>query len=116
MWAFPTNIFLSSMLDVLWVLAAGQILIYLLMELPPAKRLGQQREQVGVVGYFGGLFSCSLCLGVWLYFALCCFYHVTLGPYVPMVSEAVTAGLFSYVMHVLTLGVKLRHNVPFDVE
>lgn len=91
-------------------------MIYLVMGLPPAKRLSKMAEQVGIVGYFGGLFSCPLCLGVWVYFAICCFYHITLGPYVPLVSEAVTAGLFSYGMHVFVLGVKLRHNIPFEVE
>lgn len=98
------------MLDYLWLLVGGQLLVYLLMKLPPAKRLSKLEEQTGIVGYFGGLFLCNLCLGVWIYFALSCFYHITLGPYVPIVSEAVSAGIFSFVAHIFLLGLKVKYG------
>lgn len=99
-----------------WVLAGGKLLIYLIMGLPPAHNLKNLQDRGGWIGYFGKLFSCDLCLGTWVYFALCCFHHVSLSPvYVPLVSESITAAIFAWTIHVFFLGLKLKYG-SFEVE
>ena len=90
--------YLSS--DFLFVLGSGSLLTFLVMQLPPAKGM--------TIPYFRNLLHCNLCTGVWIYFILVCFYHVTVGTYIPMVSEAITAAFMSFINHILLLGLKLK--------
>jgi len=87
------------------------------MVLPPSQRLSKLKDREDVVGYFGGLVACDLCLGCWVYFALCCFYGVSTPNfviYVPVVSEAAVAAMFSFFSHIFFLGLKLKYG-NFDL-
>lgn len=88
-------------------MVAGRLITYLVMGLPAAKSM--------TVPFFKDLFACDMCLGVWVYFPIVTFFHVYLGPYVPLVSEAITAAIFSYITHIFFLGLKLKYG-NFDVS
>lgn len=87
---------------------AGRLITYLVMGLPAAKSM--------TVPFFKDLFHCDLCLGVWVYFPIVALFHVHVGSYyVPLVSEAITAAIFSYITHIFFLGLKLKYG-NFDVS
>jgi hypothetical protein len=97
-------------LDLVFLLAGGKVLIYLVQTFPPAKH--------NRVEFFRKMFSCDLCLGFWVYFCLYIFFGMYPNElhYVPFVSEAMIAGLTSYGMHLLSLGWKLKHGSFEDAE
>lgn len=97
--------------NTLWVLVVGKLLIFLIQQLPPAKVLAKREYDGSIVSYFGKLLECSLCLGEWVYFILCCVFKVALGPYVPVVSELITAAIFSFVVYLLSQGWKVLWGV-----
>ena len=90
-----------------FILAAGKLLIYLVRNLPAAKSMS--------VPFWSDLFHCDLCLGVWTYFALNCFWNYELtssltGIYIPIVSEFITACVMSWTVHIFFLGLKLKYG------
>jgi len=94
----------------LFILLAGRLLVHLLQTLPASKRLPHWQND-----FFRDLFECDLCLGVWVYFSLCCFFRFELvswasGVYIPLVSEAITAAAVSWFAHIFTLGLKLKYG------
>lgn len=94
--------------DFFFLLAVGRVFIYLVQTLPPVKEMKHP--------FFGKLFNCDLCLGVYGYFALAAFFDFSVTPvYVPLVSEVISAGVMSTMMHYISLGWKLKHGI-FEVE
>jgi hypothetical protein len=99
-------------MPIIFVLLAGQLLISLVMGLPAAKKMSVQ----WLDGWFIELFHCSLCLGVWIYFSLCCLFHVEITSlaagvgYLPVVSEAITSAAFSWFMHIFFIGLQAKYS------
>lgn len=62
---------------------------------------------------FNYLFTCDLCLGFWVYFSMLGLLKLDGGlfSYVPLLSEVITASLFTIVSHYVGLGWKLKHGV-----
>lgn len=90
------------------IVGLGKTLLYLVQSLPYTKTI--------TVRPFDYLFKCDLCLGQWIYFSLFCFYGSTFGPYVPLVSEFLTAAIVTTVVHFASLGFKLKHGVFEDAN
>jgi hypothetical protein len=59
------------------------------------------------------LFSCDLCLGVWVYTVLAFFFKVNIYDvfYLPVLSELLTGITTSFIMHVFSAGWKTLYNV-----
>jgi hypothetical protein len=59
------------------------------------------------------LFSCDLCLGVWVYTVLAFFFKANLYDmfYFPVVSELLTGMTTSFIMHLITAGWQSLYNV-----
>ena len=93
----------SSFLIYLFV---GKLFIYLGMRFASSNNLTK--------GFIGKLFACDECLGVWVYGIL----SFLLGEhlfseyfYVPFISELVTGGLSSIIIHLTSLGWKQKFEV-----
>jgi len=61
------------------------------------------------------LFTCDLCLGVWVYFSLCGFYRLEIvssftGIYIPLASEFLTGAIISFVVHLISIGWKFKFS------
>lgn len=98
-----------SLLDALAYIAIGKVLIYLGMQVP----LPDFLKKIKTIEYLHG---CDLCLGVWVYGFLAFFMQMDLLSalmfhYVPFVSELVTGGTISFLVHLLTLGWKTKFEV-----
>ena len=83
-------------------MAVGKVMIFLWQELPLPK-------------FFGKLHTCDLCAGVWIYGFLSFFMGLSLLEvfgfnYVPVVSELVTGGVISFIIHIFFIGIKERFN------
>lgn len=78
-------------------LATGRLFVFMLQTNPHTK------ERLGEVGH------CDLCLGFWVYLALC-FVQKTWVPLVdePLVDVLATASLSSLLMHLLRIGFMYR--------
>lgn len=65
--------------------------------------------------FINKLFSCDLCLGVWVYTILSWALGVAvlsdILPYVPFLSELIAGCLSSFVAHLLTVGWKTKYEV-----
>jgi hypothetical protein len=87
-------------------LAIGRVLIYLGMKFPP---LAESKFE-----FVKRLWSCDECSGVWVYTFLACIMGVALFReiyYVPFISEAITGGISSVIMHLLSIGWKEKFGV-----
>lgn len=77
----------------------GRLLIYLL--------------QVATSNVKIKLLRCDLCLGVWVYAMLSGLFQIRLLEdvyfYVPVVSEIITGGVISYLVHLLIIGFREKH-------
>lgn len=67
------------------------------------------------------LHICDLCAGVWIYGVLSFFMGLDLlevlgFSYVPLISELVTGGMVSFVVHVFTLGWKEKFRNTLIIE
>ncbi len=63
--------------------------------------------------------ECDLCLGVWVYAILAAIFRLNVLAevgYVPVLSEALTGGAASFVMHLLRLGWNARFGVTVIEE
>lgn len=97
-------------MNVVFLLVAAKVLLHLVQNLPAAKKMSVQ----WLDGWFIELFHCDLCLGTWIYFAVCCFFKVEITSwaglgYIPLVSEAVTSAVFSWLVHMISLGFKFKY-------
>lgn len=93
-----------------WILflLVGRILIYLWQNFPLPTKL----ENNDVLHK---LHVCDLCAGVWIYGILSYFLGLSLlevfgFSYVPLVSEVVTGGVISFLVHVFVIGWKEKFN------
>jgi hypothetical protein len=78
-------------------LAVGKLLMFLARKSPYFKR----------GDFLSALFSCELCLGVWVYSAMSFVYQFYLFDgvrYVPFLSEFITGSIMSFVMWLITDG------------
>jgi hypothetical protein len=59
------------------------------------------------------LFSCDLCLGVWVYTVLAFFFRANIYDmfYIPVISEILTGITTSFIMHVFSVGWKALFSV-----
>jgi len=97
-----------SGVDLLFLATGGRVFIYLVQSLPPVREMKQP--------FFGELFRCDMCLGFYVFFSLLAFTGNYLTPfYVPLVSEVLSAGIITTVVHLVVLGWKLKHGT-FEVE
>jgi len=86
-------------------LFVGKLLIFL------AKKFTESNE---LKGFIGRLFTCELCSGVWSFTILSLLLGENLFTdffYVPLLSELITGGATSLMMHLLTLGWKSQFEV-----
>jgi hypothetical protein len=93
-----------SLLSWLVYIGVGKLLIYLGMSF----KLPQRIEKFQTIKYWH---ECDLCFGTWVYGFLAFFMHMDLLSllgffYVPILSELITGGCISFLMHLLTLGWK----------
>lgn len=87
----------------------GRVLIYLWFQFPLPAVLEQYKS-------IQKLHTCDLCAGVWLYGILSYFMGLSLlqvlgFTYVPVVSEVVTGGVVSFLVHIFLIGWKEKFNV-----
>lgn len=92
--------------------AIGRLIIFLLQKFPFQKLpwIGNWWKE----GHFlEELFSCDLCLGVWVYSILSVIYRYNIVPYfyIPVFSWVVTGMMTSFIVHVFTNGWKALYNV-----
>ena len=80
--------------------ALGKLLIYI-----GQKFLGNSKSF-----FFNKLVNCDLCLGVWVYTILAGLYQIRLLEdvlwYVPIASELITGIAVSFIVHLLSIGVR----------
>lgn len=98
-----------SLLSWLAYIAVGKVMIFLGMSFPLPAAL--QKFNTVVKWH-----SCDLCFGTWVYALLSYFMGVSLltamgFTYVPLVSEVVTGGVISFIVHLISLGWKARFEV-----
>lgn len=101
------------MTKLIFVGLVGKLLIFLVQQLPPVRNMHNK--------FFHDLFNCDLCLGIWVFFSLCGFFGFELsssiiGVYVPLVSEFVTGAIISFIIHLISLGWKLKFSEFTIVE
>jgi hypothetical protein len=87
-------------------LAIGRLFIYLGMKFPP---LANSRFD-----FVKQLFSCDLCLGVWIFTGLSFVMGEVLFRdffYVPVISEVITGGISSFLVHIFVLGWQSKFEV-----
>jgi len=90
----------------------GKLLIFIFQKFPKSK--------IPLIGrlflegkFLEELFSCDLCLGVWVYTGLSFIFSVNiLGEYfyVPILSEFITGMIVSFVMHLISAGWETRYQ------
>jgi len=94
--------------EFVFIAGVGRVLIYLVQNFANSLELPN---------FFKKLFECDLCLGFWTYFSLVTFFNINIGNlYIPLVSEVLTAGFLSYVVHLVVIGFKVKFDVPFGVS
>jgi hypothetical protein len=93
-----------------WIifLLAGKVIIYLWQQFPLPALLEKYKT-------VEKLHSCDLCAGVWIYGILSLFLGMSLlevlgFSYIPVVSEVVTGGIISFVVHIFSIGWKEKFN------
>lgn len=88
------------------ILLIGKLVMYLARKAPYMRW----------VTFFRELFSCELCLGVWVYGLLAFlfgFYLPSGTRYIPLISEFITGAILSFVMWLLTDGWNSKFRVMY---
>ena len=101
------------MLEFVVFAAIGKVLIYLWQQFPLSEYLGSKWKPLSK------LFGCDLCLGVWIYWFMACFF-ADINPFLPMVdcfkgdmplylfafvfTAFLTGAVTSFLVHVFSLG------------
>ena len=90
----------------------GRLTIFLLQKFP--------KHSLPIIGklfregrLLGDLFSCNLCLGVWVYTGLAFLIDVNVTGelfYVPVLSEFVTGAIVSFIMHLISAGWEAQYS------
>lgn len=78
-------------------------------------------QKIAIIGklwerdrFFGKLFACDLCLGVWIYWLLAILLKVNIYEefgYIPIIFEFFTGATMSLIMHLLSLGWNTKFSV-----
>ena len=84
----------------------GKLLIFLLQKFPRHSLpiIGRLFQEGGLLD---NLFSCDICLGVWIYTGLAFIINVNVTGelfYVPILSEFITGAIVSFIMHLISAG------------
>jgi len=84
----------------------GRLTIYLLQKFP--------KHSLPFIGklfregkFLDELFSCDMCLGVWIYTGLAFIMNMNMVGeyfYIPILSEFLTGAIMSFVMHLISIG------------
>jgi hypothetical protein len=84
---------------------AGKIAIFVLQRFP-FKKLPLLSNLFAEGKFLQELFSCDLCLGVWVYTILAFFFKANIYNvfYIPFVSELLTGMTTSFILHVFSAG------------
>lgn len=94
------------------VAAIGRLALFLIGQLP-IKMTNKILDK---------LFTCDLCLGVWIYFFLCIFSRLEIvsefvgGAYIPILNEFLTGAIISFVVHLISIGWKFKFSEFTIVE
>lgn len=93
--------------------AIGGICIFFLQKFPFQKLwlIGTWFQKGG---FLHELFECDLCLGVWTYWILAFFFKMNFLQgvfYVPVLSELITGGVASFLVHLLKIGFEAKFSV-----
>ena len=107
-----------TVVDYLIFASIGKLIIYIIQTFPLDTVLGIGklfREE----RFLGKLWSCDLCLGVWVYFALALMFEVNVLPaYFPIVTPMIMGMMTSLLVHLISLGwsAKFKEIIiePFD--
>lgn len=91
----------------------GKVCIFLLQKFPFSKLwvVGSWfRER----GFLHDLYACDLCLGVWVFSVLAGLFRINLLEsffYLPVVSEAITGGITSILVHFIRVGYEAEYAI-----
>lgn len=90
----------------------GRLTIYLLQKFP--------KHSLPIIGklfregkFLDELFSCDLCLGVWIYAGLAFIMNMNMVGeyfYIPILSEFITGAIMSFIMHLISVGWEARFS------
>ena len=96
------------MTEIALYFAIGRLVIWLLQIAGPLEKLWQLHPKLRE------LRECDLCLGFWVYTALALWFRFNWLPdvmYIPVLSEALTGGAASFIMHLIRLGWSAKFGV-----
>lgn len=101
------------MIELFVYCAVGRVCIFLLQKFPFHKLqfIGRWFMEGG---FLHDLFQCDLCLGVWVYTILAGLFRFNLLHeffYFPVISELVTGGVMSFIVHLLRVGFETQFSV-----
>jgi hypothetical protein len=88
-----------SDVQLILLILVGKTCIYTIQKFPLVQKIKMP--------FLNRLFSCPLCLGVWVYFFLAVLFRVALFKsvfYFPVVSELVTGAIVSLAVHLFSIG------------
>lgn len=103
-----------ELLQLVGYLLVGRLAVFVLQKFPFQKTfIGQF---FGEGKFLEDLFSCSLCLGVWVYAALGYLLRVdfianVFGVYVMVLNELLTGAIASFVVHIFEIGWNTRFGI-----
>jgi hypothetical protein len=100
-------------LEYFFFCAVGRVCIFLLQKFPfhKIKFIGAWFKEGG---FLHDLFACDLCLGVWVFTILSFFFQLNLLEayfYVPVVSEFITGGITSLIVHLILHGFQAQYSI-----
>jgi len=65
--------------------------------------------------FINKLFACDFCLGVWVYTILALLFKITILsdviPYIPIVTPLIVGCFASYLIHLVSIGVREKYSV-----
>lgn len=96
------------MLDWLFFLAAGRLIIWLL------QTNGLMRPVWAWKPILTELGGCDLCLGFWVYLGLGIFMPVPFGIWPAVVEVVIIAAIAAFAMHLMRLGWQVKFGVVID--
>jgi hypothetical protein len=100
-------------IDYIFLCLVGRVCIFLLQKFPFTK-LPLIGRLWGEGGFLCDLFSCDLCIGVWVYTVLGYFFKINLlfiYFYVPVISEFITGGITSLIVFLVVRGYQAQYSI-----
>lgn len=95
------------MTKILFIGLVGRLLVWTLQTSGPTRRIWQLHS------FLDELAACDFCMGFWVFLPLVIVFDVNvfdLLGYYPVLSEIVTALVFSFVVHIARIGWKYQHG------